>query len=187
MDSTLLLSEPLTVEQCLSWVTDADLRASEAFSASRRAEYLSWRAVLSRHLGRVVQVEYDALGAPRLVSGSLHIGVSHTVGRVAVIVSKAPCAVDIEHAERDVSRISDRFMTATERALATGNRVAVAIWSARECYYKLLRDRSLSLLTDISVTDVDFAASRVVVADSRGGGATMCLTEQDGFIIVHTA
>ena len=185
MDSTLLLSEPLTVEQCLSWVTDADLRASEAFSASRRAEYLSWRAVLSRHLGRVVQVEYDALGAPRLVSGSLHIGVSHTVGRVAVIVSKAPCAVDIEHAERDVSRISDRFMTATERALATENRVAVAIWSARECYYKLKRDRKIDILSDIRVTALDIEQCRVVVEDCRGGSSEMKIKKMAEHIVVY--
>ena len=187
MATKLIVSQTLTAEQCQPWVTEADYRASASFSPQRRAEYLSWRALLSQHMGRVVEVGYDATGAPVVVGGGMSIGVSHTAGRVAVVVSDTACAVDIEHAGRDVSRISDRFMTATERALVVDNRTAVAIWSARECYYKLLRDKALRLLTDIAVTDIDLLSRVVVVADSRGGSARLKITEQQGYIVVHTA
>lgn len=185
MDSRLIISELLIPEQCQAWVTPSDFVLSENFSDSRRAEFLSWRALLSRHLGRVVEIEYDSLGAPRVVGSELHIGVSHTTQRVAVVVSNNPCAVDVESSQRDLQRISSRFLTTEERRMAVDNRTLVAIWCSRECYYKLRHDKSLSLLTDICVSKIDMVAGSVTVADNRGGQATMQILEQNGYIVVY--
>lgn len=186
MDSKLIISELLTPEQCYGRVTSADYALSESFSDVRRAEFLSWRALLSEHMGRVVEIEYDNIGAPRVVGGDVHIGVSHTTNRVAVVVSNTPCAVDIEHCDRDLQRISARFLTVQERQLAVDNPTLVAIWCSRECYYKLRHDKSLSLLTDISVSEIDMAAGSVIVTDSRGGQVTMKILEQNGYIVVYS-
>ena len=47
------------------WVAAAELAAAAAFgSARRRAEYLTWRTMVRRELGRCVEITYDAAGAP---------------------------------------------------------------------------------------------------------------------------
>lgn len=185
MDSRLIISELLTPEQCQAWVTPSDFVLSENFSDSRRAEFLSWRALLSQYLGRVVEIEYDSLGAPRVVGSELYIGVSHTTHRVALVVSTNPCAVDVERLDRDLGRISSRFLTNSERQMAVSNTALVAIWCSRECYYKLRHDRSLSLLTDISVAEIDLAGGRVKVVDNRGGSQTLIVEVRGDYVVVY--
>lgn len=46
-----------------------------------------------------------------------HIGVSHSHGYAAVILSAQPCAVDIEPADSDFSRAARRFISPQEQAL----------------------------------------------------------------------
>ena len=65
-------------------VTDADWAAAAAFPPRRRAEYLTWRAVVYRELG-AVPIGYDAAGGPVLIGDPRHIGVSHGGGHAAVV------------------------------------------------------------------------------------------------------
>ena len=53
-------------------VTDADWAAAAAFPPRRRAEYLTWRAVVYRELG-AVPIGYDAAGGPVLIGDPRHI------------------------------------------------------------------------------------------------------------------
>ena len=187
MTKALLLSPLLTEEQCQGEVSAADLAAAQAFvSQRRREEFLSWRTLLYDYLQQQVEIAYHA-GAPIVVSDdNINIGVSHTVDMVAVAVSDRACAVDIERIDRDVERISERFFTASERLLAQNNIARVTIWCARECYYKLRRDSSLALLSDISVTALDFESEEVVVEDCRGGREIMKIKQTAEHIVVYT-
>ena len=181
----LLLSELLTEEQCQDRVTEADLRSVEHFSSvARRCERLSWRVLLYDFLGERVEIAYED-GAPIVVGRDIHIGVSHTKDMVAVVVSDNPCAVDIERSDRDVQRISDRFFTERERQLATDNLAQLAVWCARECYYKLKRDRKIDILSDIRVTALDIEQCRVVVEDCRGGSSEMKIKKMAEHIVVY--
>lgn len=185
MTKSLLLSPLLTEEQCREGVTASDIAAAATFtSTNRRREYLTWRALLYNHLQRVVNIDYRN-GAPIVVDEDINIGVSHTVDVVAVVVSDNPCAVDIERVDRDVSRVRGRFFTDTERTLAVDDRAEVAIWCARECYYKLRRDKSLALLQDIEVTELDLEQGKVTVKDSRGMCVTMCIKQTAEHIVVY--
>lgn len=185
MSSTLLLSPLLSVEQCRDYVTEADLICAADYSPRRAAEYLTWRAVLNRHLGSVHSICYDSAGAPSILGSSLHIGVSHTVDLISVVVSDAHCAVDVERKDRDVARISSRFLTTEERSLCHRNEEFVALWCARECYYKLRRDPSLSMLDHIRVKSLDIAAGVVVVVDNRSESATFTILETDDHFVVY--
>lgn len=181
----LLLSELLTEEQCNDRVTEADLRSVGHFSSvARRCERLSWRVLLYDFLGERVEIAYED-GAPIVVGRDIHIGVSHTKDMVAVVVSDNPCAVDIERSDRDVQRISDRFFTERERQLATDNLAQLAVWCARECYYKLKRDRKIDILSDIRVTALDIEQCRVVVEDCRGGSSEMKIKKMAEHIVVY--
>ena len=181
----LLLSELLTEEQCKDRVTEADLLSVAHFSSeARRRERLSWRALLYDFLGERVEIEYED-GAPIVVGQDIHIGVSHTKDMVAVVVSDNPCAVDIERCDRDVKRISDRFFTEEEQSLATDNLAQLVVWCARECYYKLKRDKKIDILNDIRVTALDLESCRVTVTDCRGGSSEMKTKQTAEHIVVY--
>lgn len=186
MISQLLLSPLLTAEQCRGRVSETDFLTAEGFCDSRAAEYLTWRAVLANYLGSVTQIVYTEQGAPRLEGSDLYIGVSHTVDLVAVVVSDEACAVDVERKDRDVKRISERFLSASEREMCSTNEDFITFWCARECYYKLRGDSSLSLLTDMRVTAYDTQRGFVTVEDNRAQSATFRIERTAEHIVVYT-
>lgn len=185
MSSTLLLSAPLTVQQCEGKVAEVDLLRSQSFTTARRAEYLTWRAMVADYIGYLPEIVYNHVGAPQIVGSTLNIGVSHTADCVAVVLSDRACAVDVERKDRDVERISERFITPDERKLCNRPEELVALWSARECYYKLRQDRSLSMLTDIRVVELDLTAGRVTVEDNRMQSATLRIEEREEHFVVY--
>ena len=185
MSSTLLLSAPLTEKQCEGKVAEVDVLRSKEFTAVRRSEFLTWRAMVADYLGYLPEIVYNHVGAPQIVGSTLNIGVSHTADCVAVVLSERACAVDVERKDRDVERISDRFITSEERNLCSRPEVLVALWSARECYYKLRQDRSLSMLTDIRVVEMDLTAGRVTVEDNRMQSATLRIEEREEHFVVY--
>ena len=155
-------------------VTDADWAAAAAFPPRRRAEYLTWRAVVYRELGAV------PIGDPR------HIGVSHGGGHAAVVISDRPCAVDIESETRRFTRAAAHFLTPAEAALGDDPRVAGVVWCAKETLYKLARRRGLDLLRDLAIERIDFAAGEVVGRIRGGEPIPMRLELREGLIVVHT-
>lgn len=185
MTSSLLLSSLLTVEQCLERVTAADVAAVEDFaSLSRRREYLTWRVMLYEHLGRKVEIEY-ADSAPIVVGENIYIGVSHTADMAAVVVGQNPCAVDIERKDRDITRVANRFFTHCEKRFATDNSSMVAIWCARECYYKFKRDRSVDILSGVWVAELDIERGVVTVESLRGDRLEMKIEQTAEHIVVY--
>lgn len=150
-------------------VTDADWAAAAAFPPRRRAEYLTWRAVVYRELG-AVPIGYDAAGGPVLIGDPRHIGVSHGGGHAAVVISDRPCAVDIESETRRFTPRGGRIslLPAEAATRPTIRRVAGVVWCAKETLYKLARRRGLDLLRDLAIERIDFAAGEVV-GRVRGG------------------
>jgi phosphopantetheinyl transferase len=185
MISKLLLSPLLTPEQCRGRVSEADMVAAQSFCLTRAAEYLTWRAVLADYLGYIPTISYTHQGAPQVEGQSIYIGVSHTVDLVAVVVSESRCAVDVERKDRDVSRVSSRFLTGQEMALCSTKQEQVVLWCARECYYKLRQDSTLSLLTDIRVASLDLEAGVVTVVDSRAQSATFRVEQAAEHFVVY--
>lgn len=185
MTNSLLLSKPLTAHQCRDRVSEADFQRAMDFSEARASEYLTWRAMLYDYFGHVVDIAYNGAGAPEIVGSNLNIGVSHCVDCVAVVISEGLCAVDVERKDRDVKRISQRFITPQERELCSSEQELVALWCARECYYKLRQDRSLSMITDIHVVALDMAAEVVTVEDNRTERATFRIEQTAEHFIVY--
>lgn len=185
MRSRLLLSPLLTEEQCAERVTATDIAAAAAFaSATRRREYLTWRAMLYEFLGKQVTVAYSD-GAPIVVDSNIYIGVSHTADMAAVVVSDTPCAVDVERKDRDISRVAARFFTEREKSLATDNTSTVAIWCARECYYKFKRDRSIDILSGVGITELDFGRGEVLAEGPEGDRLEMKIEQTAEHVVVY--
>ncbi len=149
-----LCVEPLWTEDVASKaVTAEDVRRAAQFSSPcRRQEFLTWRAMLYRELGRTVQIEYNSAGAPYLTDFQGYIGVSHSRWQAAVCWSPAePCAVDIESADRDFTKVLRRYLSQKETS-AHAEWPCIA-WCAKECLYKLAGEQGLDLLDDLRIVD----------------------------------
>ena len=183
-----MLSEPLPAAETEPWTTAAERAEAARFgSERRRREYLTWRTLVRRELGRGAQIAYDGVGAPVVTEpGGFFIGVSHCRERVAVCISTERCAVDIESVGRDFAAASERCMTAGERAFSDDGRLGALLWCAKETLYKLSRRRGLDLLRDLAIERIDFAAGEVVGRVRGGEPIPMRLELREGLIVVHT-
>ncbi len=131
--------------------------------SKRWRESVAWRAFLRtklREWGFAEDakrcIEYDAVGAPRLVGSPLHFSVSHSSTHIAVVVSDRPCAVDIEGLGRNFSAVKSRYVNAAEESLESADTPLLALlWSAKETLYKLSGSSGLDLLNDLRIERIE--------------------------------
>lgn len=175
-----LVVRPLPDErEAAAWATREELAAAAAFrSASRRREYLGWRALARERLGRDAAIAYDAAGAPVVTNrAGVRLSVSHAAGWVALLLADAPCGVDIEPADRDFSRVAQRCLTDDERRLSASPLWPGVAWCAKEALYKLAGRRGLDLRRDLRLERADPAVDPAVdpldgvTADPAAGAA----------------
>ena len=113
----------------------------------RQAEKDGVYCVLMEMLGYEPFVEHNEDGKP-MIEG-YHISISHTLGYVAVILSRDyEVGVDIEYVSDRVNRISSRFLRDDEVFAGTTDKLIA--WCAKETMYKLFSSEHLSL-KDIKV------------------------------------
>ena len=185
MIPALWTSPPLTAEESARWTTSEERAAAAGFvSERRRAEFLTWRAVVRRELGDDVGIAYDALGAPVLTNRAVHISVAHCAGRIAVCASPERCAVDIEPASRDFSRAESRYTTPSERALSDDPLWPGIVWCAKEALYKYSGRRELDFRKDLRIGSADLAAGRLTGRIENGEPVELSVRREDGFILV---
>ena len=152
-------------ERLRTLVNEDDREAADRFSAPRRRkEHLAWRAALRTVLPDV-KIEYSDAGAPMVPEAEtpLYIGVAHTSGLAAVVVSGAPCAVDAEREGRDFSRTAPRFISPEEQSLDDAGRAdfPAAVWCAKEAMYKYSGRRELDFLRDLTISGSDVADGKM--------------------------
>ena len=185
-DAMLFAERPLAEEVLRASADAEELRMADMFgSERRRREFLMWRHIVRRELGRDVRIAYDPSGAPVIENRNIYISVSHSKDLVAVVVSPRRCAVDAERTDRDFGRAAGRYLSEPERLLSDDERLAAAVWCAKETLYKYSGLRGLDLLRDIRITRADFAAG--AIAGTVCGGAEVCMSmlERDGNMVVY--
>ena len=182
----LLLEAPMTADGTEPWTTSEERSRAATFrNERRRREYLTWRALLRRELGCPgLRIDYDALGAPMLPDGEACISVSHCDGRVAVLIAPCRCAVDIEPAVRDFSRVADRYMTPSERELSADPLWPGYVWCAKEALYKYAGCSGLDFRDDLRIVAVDPAAGFIMGRIADGDPLTLSASCRDGFLVV---
>ena len=113
----------------------------------RQAEEDGVHCVLTEMLGYEPFVEHNEDGKP-MIEG-YHISISHTLGYVAVILSRDyEVGVDIEYVSDRVNRISSRFLRDDEVFADTKDKLIA--WCVKETMYKLFSSEHLAL-KDIKV------------------------------------
>ena len=164
----LVVERIMPSAQLRSWVTDEEWAESERFgSEQRRAEWLTWHAVVHRVLGRDAKVCYNEVGAPYVEGSKIHFSVSHSKSLLAVLFSEHRCGVDMERLDRHFDRISSKYLTSEEQRLGSDAHFMAAAWSAKEALYKYVGEKGLSLFDDIRI--VAYEAGHSITALIKDG------------------
>lgn len=149
-------------------------------SAGRRMERLAWRAAL-RSAGFGQSVAYGQTGAPFLKDADKFISVSHCKGMACIAISPVKCGIDIESADRDCSRVSQRFMSEHEGLILAGSsNPDAAVWCMKEALYKYAGREGLDFLRDIRITENKGDIYGAVVASEP---AVVRLMHEEGCVI----
>ena len=150
----LFVEEPLPFGEATSWATPEECAAAARFAPARAREYLAWRAIVRREVGRDARIGYNAVGAPVLENYPYLLTVSHGAGRVAVGISERRCAVDIERLDRNFLRILSRYLTPDEQRLSAHPHFPAVAWCAKEVLYKYAGRREADLLRDLRIEEI---------------------------------
>ncbi|MBR4148877.1 MAG: 4'-phosphopantetheinyl transferase superfamily protein [Rikenellaceae bacterium] len=114
-------------------------------SDARRREWTAWRATLRSQAERwalsdsALRVAYAPSGEPLFVGLEGSISVTHSRRYVALARAwEGRCGIDIEQLNRNYERIEDKYISTTEKALATAHneRFLAVVWCAKEAAYK---------------------------------------------------
>ena len=81
------------------------------------------------------EVRFGRNGKPYFVNSPLHFSLSHSGNLAAVLISDAPCGVDVEQLRPEVAaRLRERCLSNAERARSCD---FFEIWTKKECIAKL--------------------------------------------------
>lgn len=144
-------------------------------SPARKAAGAAWRAAVRSKLGMEAEINYNAVGAPAVapVGGTRYqIGVSHSRRFAAVIISKDPCAIDIEDTGRNFERIAGKYISPEESAMPDSSNplFRAAVWCAKETLYKISGRTGLDLIRDL----------RILSSDIESGTMTGAVRSEEG-------
>jgi phosphopantetheinyl transferase len=111
-------------------------------SIHRRLEWLSIRILLYTLLGEEKKIKYRSTGKPYLPDYSYCIGISHTRGYAAVILSSIKeVSIDIEQYGERIRRVAHKFMHDDEQPSIYLNSDIWSLllhWSAKEVMFKCM-------------------------------------------------
>ncbi len=156
----LIVEAPLPIEEAARWATDEERAAVRDFGDARKREYLAWRAIVRRTIGRDAMIAYNSVGAPILTNYPFRITVSHCQGCIAVGISDQPCAVDIERIDRNFRRIRSRYLTPEEQRLSAHPLFPAIAWCTKEALYKYAGRQGLDLLDDLHIDGISFSEAK---------------------------
>lgn len=186
MSSHLVIAKIGTIEELRHSATSDDLHLVEEFgSENRQREALAWRAIVRRELGAECRISYDEWGAPEVDVKNTFISVSHSKNQVAVLFSDAPCAVDIEQAERNFRKVASRYLSDDELALAESKALFAELWCAKEALYKYHKKGGLDLVKDIKIVEYDSEKSRFVATILDGEAVEVALSRQVDIVVAQ--
>ena len=181
----LVIEPPMTEAEALRLATEEEIAAARDFRPERRREFLAWRTLVRREVGGECRFGYRENGAPYLVGrDDLFIGVAHCRGRIAVAISDAPCAVDIEPLSRDFGPAISRFMTDREQRLSEDPSWPAAAWCAKETLYKYAGLPGLDLRRDLRLEGFDPSAGTISGRIRASAPLRLSFGCRDGFVAV---
>lgn len=130
-------------------------RLKDFTAPHRRLEWLAVRALLYRISDKELEICYNENGKPYIADGSYHIGISHTKGYAAIILSpNIEVGIDIEQYGRRVEKVTSHYLRADEKpTIYEGEQVWSLLlhWSAKETIYKCLNLLEVDLIKHLRI------------------------------------
>lgn len=127
-------------------------RLNEIGHPEKKLEFAASR-FLKHHLFGEAHVEYDETGAPQ-IQGVGSLSISHCATHVAIATCKEHLVgLDIEAIREKAVLLAPKFMTPEEATIfnPTDEKDMSALWSLKECLYKLSDRKKLIFKKDILV------------------------------------
>ncbi len=154
-----------------------EARHLEKITGYRRIEWLAGRYLLKENVKEVSsgRCEVDSAGKPFLVDSDLQFSLSHSNGRVALLLSDQQVGVDIQHMQKKITRIAHKFISEEEWKSVTPDFEIEAmhvLWGAKESLYKAYGKRQLEFIDHILIEP--FTPTKV--------GTTTGRVEKEGYI-----
>jgi 4'-phosphopantetheinyl transferase len=155
------------IEESAEWfrqqLTLADSEEDElaALNERKRLEWLAGRWLLHVLLGdtdRKISLK-DEFGKPYIIGSSLHISLSHSADKAAVIISPKSVGIDIQYFTEKIKRIERKFMREEESACLSANKETPHLhvfWGAKESLYKAYGKRELDFRKHLFVTPFEY-------------------------------
>jgi len=106
----------------------------------RQKEYLATRLLLQHLLNSKTEITYQKSGRPQIKNSTLNISISHSAEFVTIIISNELVGIDVENANRNIDRVTKRFLHAGELEWIekSENRqiLKTILWCAKEAIFK---------------------------------------------------
>ena len=179
--SSRLIVEAIASEETLRVVATAeDLNYVEQFgSTKRRCEVLAWRTMVRLELGADVTISHNEYGAPQVDAPNTYISISHSREMVALLISDAPCAIDIEDASRNFRNVAAKYLSQEEKLLASRYGIFAEMWCAKEALYKYHQRGGLDYVSQITIHSYD-AEGETLEASICGGESIVVRLKIEG-------
>ncbi|MGZ3883892.1 MAG: 4'-phosphopantetheinyl transferase family protein [Bacteroidia bacterium] len=138
--------------------------AQEGLSAKRDIERNGTLFLLKALLNEPVELAYNAEGKPYLAGSGLHISISHSHDRLAVIAdTRGPTGIDIEQIRDKVLRIRTKFLNRKELKCAGDNvEKLITYWACKEALYKINSLRNIDFVAHLQVDDFEMAGKGIL-------------------------
>jgi phosphopantetheinyl transferase len=155
------------IDEPVEWFrTQLLLSASEeeeiaTLNERKRLEWLAGRWLLHVLLGdddRKISLK-DEFGKPSILGSSLHISLSHSADKAAVIISSKSVGIDIQYFTEKIKRIERKFMREEESACLSANNETPHLhvfWGAKESLYKAYGKKELDFRKHILISPFEY-------------------------------
>ena len=124
-------------------------------AGKRKMEFLAVRILLRELLEFTPEIIYEEAGRPKLANSPLNISISHSDDLAVVFVSEKCVGIDVENCERDISKITPRFLHPAEIEFIEKNtnkqHLKIIMWSAKEAIFKCCREQGIQFNREIIV------------------------------------
>ena len=167
-----LAENPAELLPKLQLPVNDEKRFSEITSEKRQTEFLSTRMLLQGLFVTTPEIHYNQWGKPAFANRDEHLSISHSADFAAVFVSNYKIGVDIELENRNIERVSKRFLHPEELAfintLDNPQRAKIVYWSAKEAIFKCSEIHGIQFSEQIRInpfnpeTNQTFTATLIV-------------------------
>ncbi len=121
-------------------------------NSNRRKEWLAIRYLLQNKFNLQQCISYTAEGKPFI--DSYHLGISHSFEIAGLILSKYPCALDVEKVLPRIVNIAHRAFSPQELHFAQTPEQLTVCWCAKETIFKLYGHGNIDFKGDIEISTI---------------------------------